>query len=86
MPRRTQETLLVAFLSELVYARIRRALVSISFGRARDRILERSYGRRAYGIVAKAIKAVTFHNLKINCSKRGPPKPRSCLTSAKQIQ
>ncbi len=72
------ESLLVAFLSELVYALEQDRIVFLEFkislgsrAPAENLRLRAEMSGRRLSSVAKAIKAVTYHNLQILCTEKG---------------
>ncbi len=66
IPHGTQETVLVDFLSELLYLAEERELAfeSFSFGEENEQVLIHAAGRRILSRV-RYVKAVTFHDLDI---------------------
>ena len=68
----TQETVLVDFLSELLYLAEEReqAYQSFSFGEENDQVLIRAVGKKILSR-ARYVKAVTFHDLNIQKTESG---------------
>ena len=67
-----EETLLVAFLSEMIYAQDQDNLGFDTFQvDLNPEYLSIDMEGAPIASVEKPIKAVAFHNLKVNCSKRG---------------